>query len=114
MVAKVASPCLVEIEGEVLDPNDFSDVRSNESDVGHDGDDHVLFHVEPARVKIPPATENGEFLIGKDGLEEFSSRESTEKGLFVTRMKTQREVGAHSNWAALEPTEITGYRMLKN
>ena len=69
MVAKAASPCLVEVEGEVLHPDDESGVRGSESDVGHDGDNHVLLHVELSRVEIPRIAESGELLVGKDNLE---------------------------------------------
>ena len=69
LVAKVASPSLVEVDGEVLCPDNLSGVKSGESDVGHDGDDHVLLHVELARVEIPCAAESGVLLIGEDCLE---------------------------------------------
>ena len=69
MVAEAASPCLVEVDGEVLHPDNVSCERGSESDVGHDGDDHMLLHVELARVEVPCVAESGELLIGEDCLE---------------------------------------------
>ena len=77
LVAKAASPSLVKVEGQVLHPDDVSGVRSGESDVGHDGDDHMFFHVELARIEIPRVAESGELLIGEGGLKQLAGGEST-------------------------------------
>ena len=69
LVAKAASPCLIEVDGEVLHPDDESSVRGSEPDISHDGDNHVLLHVELARVEAPRVTESGEFFLGEGNLE---------------------------------------------
>ena len=63
MVAEAAGPRLVEVEGKVLHPDDVSGVRGSEPDIGHDGDYHVFFHVELARVEGPRVAESGELLV---------------------------------------------------
>ena len=68
LVPKAASPRLVEVEWEVLHPDDVSGVRGRKSDVGHDGDNHVLLHVEPARVEAPRIAKSGELLFGEGSL----------------------------------------------
>ena len=69
LVAEATSPCLVEVEGEVLHPNDVSGVRGREPNVGHDCDNHMFLHVELARIESPFVAESGEHLIGKGNFE---------------------------------------------
>ena len=78
LVDKATGPRLIEVDGEVLHPDDISGVRGGEPDIGHDGDNHVLLHVELARVEIPRIAKSGELLFGEDNLEQFASGESSE------------------------------------
>ena len=80
LIAELASPGLVEVEREVLNPNDVCGVGRRETDVCHDCDDHVLLHVELARVEAPGITEGVKLGDGKDGLEQFTSWVCTETG----------------------------------
>ena len=89
MVAKAPSPRLVEVDGKVLHPYNVSCVRCREPDTGHDGDNHVLLHVELARVEVPCVAESGELLVGEDGLKKLSGRESSDDK-FVRRVKNAR------------------------
>ena len=96
MVAEAASPCLVEVEGKVLHPDDVSGVRGSKPDIGHDGDNHVLLHVELARVEGPRVAESGEHLVGEGNLEQLAGRKSSEKEFVrrVTHMKGRFELTA--------------------
>ena len=98
MVAKAAGPRLVEEHGEVLYPDDGGGVRANESSVCHDGDNYVLFHIEPAGVEVPRVAESREFRIREDGLEQLACRETTNKG-FVRKKEKGNAMGvrAYSN-----------------
>ena len=89
MVAKAPSPRLVEVDGKVLHPYNVSCVRCREPDTGHDGDNHVLLHVELARVEVPCVTESGELLVGEGGLKKLSGWESSDDK-FVRRVKNAR------------------------
>ena len=79
MVAEAAGPRLVEVEGEVLHPDNVSGVGGSEPDIGHDGNNHVLFHVEFARIEGPGVAESGESLVGEGNLEQLASGESSGK-----------------------------------
>ena len=95
-----------------MHPDDVIGVRGNESDVGHDGDDHVFLHVELSRVEIPGVAESGELSVGEDNLEQLAGGKSTD-GVPVRRVKYAK-IRTYSNWATLEPTAILGIRMVKN
>jgi hypothetical protein len=52
------------------------DIWGIETDVSHDGDHHVLFHVELAGVETPGISEGGKSASRKDLLQEFTCRET--------------------------------------
>ena len=51
-------------------------IRGVEADVSHDGDHHMLLHVEPSGVKTPSISEGGKLVSRKDLLQEFTCWES--------------------------------------
>lgn len=79
LVAEVPSPGLVEVEREKLDPDDVRGVGGSETDVGHDGNDHVLLHVKFSGVEAPGVPESGVLGCGEDGLKNFTGGVSTER-----------------------------------
>jgi len=95
LIAKVASPWLIEVDGEVLYKDDLmylvskgsggiaitgrthvGGVGGGEADVSHNGDHHMLFRVEFSRVEAPGISEGGKLMSRKNLLHKFTCRES--------------------------------------
>jgi len=74
LVTKVLRPRHVEEARDVLDEDDVVGVRSSETDVCHDSDDHVLLHVEGTGVEGDLPAEDLERPPGQDCLEQLASR----------------------------------------
>ena len=53
------------------------DIWGIETGVSHDGDHHMLLHVELSGVKTPGVSESGRLASRKDLLQEFTCRETT-------------------------------------
>lgn len=58
-----------------MDPDDVSGVRSVETDIRHDRDDHVLLLVESPRVEAPGVAKGGELPCGQDSFHKLTRRE---------------------------------------
>ena len=95
MVTEVTSPWLVKVNGEVLDKDDLmhpvlkwsesiaiatkthvGGIGGREADVGHDGDHHMLLHVELSGVETPGISKGGKPMSRKNLLQEFTRRKS--------------------------------------
>lgn len=85
------------------------DIRGRETDVSHDGDHHMLLHVEMSGVKAPGVPECIEFAGWEDLLQEFTGREGAryQYPLVVFQMGV-RAGETDSSWATLAPTLIPG------
>lgn len=94
LVTKVTSPWLIEVDREVLNKDDLmhsvlkwsggititgtyvGSIGGSKPDIGHDGDHHMLLHIEFSGVKTPCTSECGKLMSRKDLLQEFTGRES--------------------------------------
>ena len=93
LVSKIGSVRLVEIEWQVLDPDDLQGssgvlnslekfwntyivgVWNSGSDICHDSDHHVLLGIESPRVETPCVVEGGELPGREDRFQKLTSRE---------------------------------------
>ncbi len=69
LVCERSSVRLVEVLFQVLTPNDVIRVRSSETDIRHDRNQHVFLSVKFPRVERMPASECGESHIRQDFFE---------------------------------------------
>jgi len=106
LVTKVTSPRLIEVDREVLDKDDLTHpalgrsrgttiarktyvggIGGGETNVSHDGNHHMLLHVERSGVETPGISEGSKSPSRKDLLKEPTNRESAtyDFPLFVIR-----------------------------